>query len=55
MINIVQTPCLNIILSELRVSHQIHGSWQQIYVALGKLLQLQVNSANLKEAIQYIY
>ena len=45
---VIKAPCLDVVLGQLGVSQQLHGVGHQLHIALGKLLQLQVHSANLK-------
>ena len=44
---VVQTPCLNEILSQLGVSQQVHVTREQLHIVSGKLLQLQVHPTHL--------
>ena len=48
---VVQTPCLNEVLSQLGVSQQVHVTREQLHIVPGKLLQLQVHPAHLTSSI----
>ena len=37
---VVKTPCLNVVLSQLCISEQIHVAWNQFYIALVKLFHM---------------
>ena len=46
---VVQTPCLDVVLSQFSVSQQLYGVWHQLHIVLGKLLKLQVHPTNLEQ------
>ena len=50
----VKAPGADEVLSELGVGQQLNAVGHQLYIALGKLLQLEIYPANLKSAFKPI-
>ena len=46
---VVEAPCLDVVLGQLGVGQQLHGVGHQLHIVLIKLLQLQVNFADLNK------
>ena len=44
---VVQAPCLDVVLGQLRVSQQLHGVGHQLHVALREPQELEVHPADL--------